>query len=38
MSFDRDVVRVGAEAAHTVGYERGRVRLDGGPLAPLRIG
>jgi GNAT superfamily N-acetyltransferase len=29
---------VGTDAAHTVGCEQGRVRLDGGALAPLRNG
>ena len=37
MSFDLDVVYVGTDTAHTVGYEKGRVRLDGRALAPLRI-
>lgn len=37
MSFDLDVVHAGTDAAHTVGYEQGRVRLDGGPMAPMRI-
>ena len=37
MTLDLDVVHVGTDAAHTVGYEQGQVRLDGGPLAPMRI-
>jgi ketosteroid isomerase-like protein len=37
MSFDLDVVHVGTDTAHTVGYEHGQVRVDGGPLTPIRI-
>jgi ketosteroid isomerase-like protein len=37
MSFDLDVIHAGADAAHTVGYEQGWVRLDGALLAPMRI-
>jgi len=37
ISFDVEVVHVGAEAAQTAGDEQGQVRLDGGQLAPMRV-
>ncbi len=37
VSTDYEVVGVGGDLAYTVGFERGRCRVDGGELAPMTI-
>jgi ketosteroid isomerase-like protein len=37
MTYPVEVARAGADLAYTVGYEVGDVRVDGGPVRPLRI-
>lgn len=37
MTYPLEVARAGTDLAYTVGYEVGNVRIDGGPVRPLRI-
>ncbi len=37
VSYPLEVVHAGTDLAYTVGYEQGEVRIDGGPLRPVKI-